>query len=411
LEPFFDDFRDSVPDAIEIKKDEQGRLSDWLATIAELFKQADEDYSVFDIPDSDSRIRDTALSRVSRYLNETLSKEWQNYRLDDTAALNIDIAYEKEVVDDDVRHLLKFRVSEEDASGYLHYFHIRNRSKGFFWFFNFVMKLEFNPKMGYIGEAATICLLDEPGSYLHGSAQSKLCKKLRSISEASTVIYCTHSHHLLDPELIPLSSIKVADKDGLGNIDLVPIHQYRGKAKGRRLAFQPVIDALQIRPFLLDMSIKRVVITEGIVDFYAFEMFKPSSKIGVLPSTNADSIKYYISFMIAWGVEYRALWDNDLEGQRHHARATEAFGEAVAQDHFFLLPPKPPGSKKRILQNLFDGQDLKLIRSELGWTRNPGFDQTIEALFYSPDRAGILKKISARTKQNFNEVFSMMGLR
>jgi hypothetical protein len=409
---FFDDFHDAVPDEIEIKKDERGNLSDWLETIEDLFGQAGDGTSVFDLPGLDSRVRDSLLARVSRHLNETLSREWQSYQLDDSGVLSIDLAYDNEAADDGgIRHLLKFRVIETDANSDVHYFHIRNRSKGFFWFFNFVMKLEFNPKMSNSGEGTTICLLDEPGSYLHGSAQSKLSKKLRSISESSTVIYCTHSHHLLDPASIPLSSIKVADKDGLGNIELVPIHQYKGKSPERRLAFQPVIEALQIRPFLLDMSVKRIVVTEGIVDFYALEMFKSSEKIGILPSVNADSIKFYISFLIAWSVDYRALWDNDPEGQKHYARAVEAFGEEVAKDRFFLLPLGASGSRKRILQNLFDGADLKLIRSELGLGRSPGFDQTIRSLFYSPDRANILKKVSAKTKQNFKEVFVMMGLR
>jgi hypothetical protein len=214
----------------------------------------------------------------------------------------------------------------------------------------------------------------------------------------------------LDPDAIPLSSIKVADKDRLGNIQLVPIYKYAGKSAEQRLAFQPVIEALQIRPFVLDMSVKQMVITEGIMDFHAFEMFKPSRTIGILPSVGADSIKFYVSFLIAWSVDFRALWDNDDEGQRHHARATEAFGEDIARERFFLLPLQSPRSKKRILQDLFDGEDLKLIRAELDWRRNPGFDQTIRSLFYSPDRTRILEKISAKTKQNFKEVFAMMGL-
>jgi hypothetical protein len=40
---------------------------------------------------------------------------------------------------------LKLDVVEKDASGEEHFFFVRDRSKGFYWFFNFVMKLERGP--------------------------------------------------------------------------------------------------------------------------------------------------------------------------------------------------------------------------------------------------------------------------
>lgn len=44
---FFDDFRDSVDERIEITKDEDGEVSSWLSIIEQLFKQTDQDFSVF----------------------------------------------------------------------------------------------------------------------------------------------------------------------------------------------------------------------------------------------------------------------------------------------------------------------------------------------------------------------------
>ncbi len=98
------------------------------------------------------------------------------------------------------------------------------------------MKLEFNPKV-VEDKAATVYLLDEPGSYLHASAQTKLCKKLQQLSASNRVIYCTHSHYLLDPEVIPLSAIKVSEKSGTGSIELIPIHRHQGSMTERRSAF------------------------------------------------------------------------------------------------------------------------------------------------------------------------------
>ena len=408
---YFDDFRDAVPDEIEITKDKNGTLSDWLGTIEEVFRRVDPELTVFDLPSDDPRIRDTKLARVSDHLNDTLSKEWQHYKLDDIGALSIDLAYDALPVEGGgTRHVLKFRIIDKDATGAKQFFHIRNRSKGFFWFFNFVMKLEFNPKASFESDENTVFLLDEPGSNLHGSPQTKLAKKLKSLSESSAVIYCTHSHNLLDPDSIPLKSVNIAEKDGLGRVSLIPIYKHRSTTAEQRMAFQPVIDALQIKPFLLDMSLKRILLTEGIVDYYAFEMFKPSVEIGALPSVNADSIRYYISLMIAWSVDFRALWDNDPEGQKHLQKATDVFGEEIATGRFFLLPLKTSSQKKRILQNLFNSEALNLIRSELGLAKNQAFDQTIRALYYSPNRTAILDKISDKTKDNFKQVFAELGM-
>lgn len=222
----------------------------------------------------EERQRKTVLSAIKRRLNETLTKEWQNFRLDNTDALQISIDFRAEKGSDGVpRNYLRLDVIEKDLNGNEHFFFISDRSKGFFWFFNFVMKLEFNPKVLPFSTEA-IYLLDEPGSYLHASAQSKLCKKLKQLSTNNTVIYCTHSHYLLDPDVIPLSSIRVAEKSSNGDVQLLSIHEHRGSMLEKRSAFQPVVDALQIKPFLLDFTNRFVILVEGICDFYAFEMFK-----------------------------------------------------------------------------------------------------------------------------------------
>lgn len=409
---FFDDFRDSVDERLEIAKDERGRVTSWLSIIEQLFIQTDPEFSVFKLPDLEERTRNTVLSKVNKHLNATLTKEWQTFRLDDTDALRIAIMYERvpgaESAD---RHFLKLDVIERDAEGDDYHFYIRDRSKGFFWFFNFVMKLEFNPKIvDAEQDRMAIYLLDEPGSYLHASAQSKLCAKLRTISRKNHVIYCTHSHYLLDPEIIPLSTIRVADKDGHGDVRLIPIYEHSGNILERRSAFQPVIDALQIKPFLLDLSYQSVIITEGIVDYYAFEMFKQGRKVNVLPSVGTDSIRYYVSLMIAWRVGYCALWDNDAEGRKALKKASDIFGDDVANDRFFTLPLKGPSAKNRVLQDLFDGDDLKMIRSELGMTGKAGFDQTIASLYYHEEKSNILANVSQKTRRNFDEVFSILPL-
>lgn len=441
---YFDDFRDSVDARIEITTNKAA--SDWLDIVEQLFNQTNGDYSVFNLSKLEERERKSVLAKVNRRLNETLTQEWQRFRLDEVDALRIEIEFEIEsvpvlktppppaqppaattpattpattlpkkepkqapTIEVVNRYFLKFSLIETDANGDEHYFFIRDRSKGFFWFFNFVMKLEFNPKV-FDPALNTIYLLDEPGSYLHASAQSKLCNKLRQLSEKNKVIYCTHSHYLLDPDIIPFSNIKVADKDEMGSVQLISINEHHGSILDRRSAFQPVLDALQIKPFLLDLTYNNVLITEGIHDYYALEMFKQSRDINILPSVGADSIPFYISLMIAWRVNYHALWDNDEAGRKAYEKAKAYFGDEIADTHFHLLPLPSAKTKNTILQDLFIGSDIHKIKGELGIPVNSSFQKMITALFYSPNKATVLGEVSKETYQNFGRLFEHIGI-
>jgi hypothetical protein len=409
---YFDDFRDKIAEKIEIpSKEDDESLTDWLAIIQQLFKQTDKTFSIFKLPQLEVRQRRTVLSKVQRHLNQTLTKEWQSFRLDDRDALKIAIEFDQDG-SNPVRNFLKLDVVETDSNGDEHFFFISDRSKGFYWFFNFVMKLEFNPKLVSSGgnDAHSIYLLDEPGSYLHAFAQRKLCLKLRQISDKNSVIYCTHSHYLLDPETIPISNVVIADKNGNGDITLTRMIDYHGSITDNRSALQPVLDALQIKPYALDLiSTQMTLIVEGIYDYYSLELFRGDRSISVLPSVGAGSIKFYISLMIAWQIKFRALWDSDAEGRKKHSEAAELFGSDIATRYFRLLP-SPQADGKRIMQNLFEGSDLVQIRKELKIAPDCSFERTIQALFYSPEKIRIVASIGADTKTNFELLFASLSL-
>lgn len=430
---YFDDFRDKIAERIEIPAEQPEAAGDWLEILEQLFERTDKSFSIYDLRKMEVRQRKTVLAKVQRNLNNTLTREWQSFRLDDRDALKINIEFAQETllqpragtvqsaaVQPDagstpqpgpaVRNYLKLEVVETDENGDEHFFFISDRSKGFYWFFNFVMKLEFNPKLA-LDIDHSIYLLDEPGSYLHAYAQRKLCTKLRQISEKNQVIYCTHSHYLLDPEIIPVTSITVADKDGAGNVTLARVVDFRGGPETiNRSAFQPVMDALQVKPYALDIvHTGTTVITEGIYDYFCLEMFRGKRRINVLPSVGADSIKFYISLMVAWQIDFRALWDNDPEGRRRQSQATEYFGPQIAERSLKLLPHDTPNGHW-IMQNLFDGADLSRFRTELGLAADCSFERTILVLFYSPRREALLAATTETTKENFDRLFEVLSI-
>jgi predicted ATP-dependent endonuclease of OLD family len=249
-----------------------------------------------------------------------------------------------------------------------------------------------------------IYLLDEPGSYLHEAAQGKLCKKLKSLSGKNAVIYCTHSHYLLDPETVPVSHVKIASKNKDMEVSLRSIYEYDDDddSAEKRNAFQPIYDALQIKPFKMDIGRgERAILTEGIYDFYCFDMLLDDYR--VVPGQNADSVNYYIALMIGWGVSFNAIWDNDEEGREAKSKSDQRFGDAIApKTHLLPLFGK---ARKTILQNLFKNGDLSKIRIELGIPANSGFKRTISTLYYDDKKQSILDKcISVETRDALKQV-------
>lgn len=401
---YFDDFRDSIRDEIEIKEGQ----GEWTDIIEELFKRTSSEYSIFKLKDLEDRRRKSIISKVQDNLNATLTKEWQNFRLDDKDALKIELEFDQRIDNNNTKCYLKLSVIEKDEDGLSHYFYIKDRSKGFYWFFNFVMKTEFNPKVVQESNYDTIYLLDEPGSYLHATAQAKLCKKLNSLSNENKVIYCTHSHYLLNPEIIPINSIRITEKNGDGSVKLNTIHEYNGLINKGRNAFQPILDALEIKPLPFDMGAEKILLTEGIYDYYALSMFKGNREYNILPCTGADSIKYYISLMIAWQKQYYALWDNDEKGNDGLKEATKYFGEMERKKSFRLLPQKGKSSKT-ILQDMIDGEDYKMIRQELNINGKSSFEKTMLGLYYSDKKIEIINKVSTETKSNFDKIFNTLN--
>jgi predicted ATP-dependent endonuclease of OLD family len=73
---------------------------------------------------------------------------------------------------------------------------LASRSKGFNWFFSFIVwfsKIQEDKDSGYI------LLLDEPGLNLHATAQEDLRRFIDDLSEDYQVIYTTHSPFMIDP--------------------------------------------------------------------------------------------------------------------------------------------------------------------------------------------------------------------
>lgn len=404
---YSDDFNDRP--AGEVDLSEEGNSSEWERIYSRVFNNAlnKSDFSIFSLYDIDNRRRKSILSDVSKYLSDNLTDAWSRFSNEKkkiTISFDID-----EVKDNDItKRILQINIIE-NVNGQERTFGISDRSKGFIWYYNFIMKIQFNPKQNI--KENTIFLLDEPGSYLHETAQNELCKKLVEISnDEGIVIYCTHSPQLLNPLYIPLNSINIVSKTK-SKVSCSSI----GNAKTNSLkttAFQPVFEALQIPEFKYIENDKKIVIVEGIYDKYALEMFSSvEDNVIYFASANAKSIRDNIQYFIAFNIAYMALWDNDGAGQTHYNNAKKEFGEFESKN-FYLLPDLHDKGKVR-MEEMFEKEDMDLINSVINLPLDSSYTITMGTLYYSKDREKILKiikeKISSKMKSSFSKVSSIIN--
>ena len=300
-----DDFIDRPPSVIRIPNTVPETLTGWLAVYDRVFQEATS-RTIFSVTEiDDPRVRKAIISDVTVLINKTLSKAWKTFLLSNQQSIDVTLELDEnkdpEIPDSDYELIVQIK---ENIGQRERFFDVVDRSKGFLWFFNFVMKLQFNPKI--VGQVKdTIHLLDEPGSYLHASAQEKLCNKLKEISEKNgKVLYCTHSHHLLNPDKIPHNNIHIVEKDSKKNISATPLPKVRTKIESNS-AYQPIHNALESSVYTFKNSTEKSLAVEGIYDKYSIEIFVNSDlKYNIIPGTSANSIVKNIQFLNGFGKDY-----------------------------------------------------------------------------------------------------------
>ena len=389
-----DDFTDRPESVINISEEDAG-MSEWEAIYDKVFRQTNSNYSLLNILEcEDERTRKTMLSKVTRFLSKSLTESWAKFS---PTAQKISVDLSVNIAE---RRLEVFIV--EDTKGEQSHFYITDRSKGFIWYYNFIMKIMFNPKQ--TGDSkGTIFLLDEPGSYLHESAQTELCSKLMDISKKEgVVIYCTHSPKLLNPDYVPLNNILIVEKEKNKRVSAVPLPEKKTTSKNRS-AMQPVYEALYIPEYETIGRNEKVICVEGIYDKYAIEYFYSlQDGLRLYPSTNADAIISNISSFIAYQKTYIALWDNDKEGDKSLGQAKRVFGPYEAQR--FIQLPKMNKSKMR-MEEMIEQADYTFLRKELALPEDASYATIISTLYFLSDekkRNRIISGVSEATKSNFS---------
>lgn len=183
----------SLPSRISIEKLQKNELNEnEYKTARALFELADiNTEEILNADNFEDFIAE--LEATEAIISEELFKYWQTNK-------NLQITFQIDKIEQTdqrnntriVEHILDVRVKSKGVS-----LPLRNRSKGFNWFFSFLVwfkKIQEDKNSNYV------LLLDEPGLNLHASAQADLLRFLEDLSDNYQIIYTTHSPFMIAPD-------------------------------------------------------------------------------------------------------------------------------------------------------------------------------------------------------------------
>ena len=407
---YFDDFIFQIPEKICFVKtgvaetDEVSNKNNkvWQLVVNDVLKSVDDRMSfqnhVVDVWETDRDAASNRLSQMEKALDEKITKRWGD--LFGKNKINFkEIKLDPEYTDGKL--YLSFKIRTESKKEFL----VRERSKGFKWFFSFLLFTEFRKKR----TRNILFLLDEPASNLHSSAQAKILEALHELSTDSLVIYSTHSHHLINPEWLIGAYICINENlsnevlegslnlEDQAKITAVKYYTYVGKGLGSDNVsyFQPILDRLDYQPSIVE-PIPDIVILEGKNDWYTLRYFeevilKRRSKANFYPGGGRDKLSDIIRLYLAWGKKFIVLLDGD-DGVKSQAQYIKEFGEFV-KDRIFTI--KDALNKAVAIEGLIGVMDQR---------------ELYDAIFEKGSYNECKKKSPKKIKENLNYALNQLQL-
>ena len=261
-------------------------------------------------------------------------------------------------------------ISIEDSDGL---YYISERSLGFRWFFVFSLVTRYAGLDK--GKPDVVFLFDEPASNLHAGAQSQLLGSLAKLSESSTIVYTTHSHHLINPVWLENTYVvrnkgfdfDTSISDYTARRTDITIERYRSFATNhpnQTRYFQPILDVLEYRPSQLEM-VPDVVLVEGKNDYYTLAYMKQYfgqtfAETKFVPCNGAGSLDYIIRLYLGWAKNFIVFFDSDKGGEREKKRYRTALGSLV-DGRLCTLADFDEKLKGHALEQVFEQSDRDAI--------------------------------------------------
>lgn len=387
-----DQFPDKIDFPVEYFSNQDFILNEYPSIIEGMFVEAGYSLKSF-LDEIDDNTKNTQIAEVNRVTTNKLISEWTAMQigkteLDVDSMNNLQINLQQDRVD---AHSVNINILEKfiDESGISRTTSmlLSERSLGFRWFFNFSAKKAYGAR----GERKFIYLFDEPGSYLHNSAQTILLKAIRDLAKDHPVIFSTHSEFLLDPEIININNVRILEKNDR-QITLIPLSEI--SEKKTMGALSTLYNALRMKISVNSTLNQKVIVTEGITDFYFWKML--TRDLVILPGFGAGQNEYLISIAIGTSKKYVAFFDGDVAGEQAIQKYIRFFHEQE-KEHWKKYIDKD--SNEIELEQILSGQDRQRLIDATGMK---DLKKAITSMYFcsDSDREKYWGHIDDETKNN-----------
>lgn len=356
----------------------------------------------------DKKSLESVLLKMGANITETVFKNWNKIFKKSISNKEIIVTTDK---DENGYWFLQLRLKEGSDL-----FMITERSLGFRWFFAFLLLTQYR---GFRGTQPNnvLFLLDEPASNLHPSAQTQLLNSFNNLPRDCSIVYTTHSHHMINPEW--LEGTYVVKNEGLDYKDsendynsrktLITLHRYRefvSNFPNQTTYFQPILDVLDYCPSKLE-NVPDVLMMEGKNDFYIMKyicfVLGIESEINILPGSGAGSLTDVIRLYIGWGRNFLVVLDSDSAGISQKTKYEETFGKSVIEN-IFSLEDIDTKWNKICTENLFEDNEKieiqKLLYDKDTVYKKVHFNRSVQELYLKKQKFDLCMS----TRENFQKI-------
>jgi predicted ATP-dependent endonuclease of OLD family len=349
----------SLPSRISIEKLQKNVLDEnEYKTAKALFELADIDIKeIIQAASFENYIAE--LEATEAIISDELFKYWKTNT-------NLQITFQIDKIEDTdsrnntriIEHILDVRVKSKGVS-----LPLRNRSKGFNWFFSFLVwfkKIQEDASSNYI------LLLDEPGLNLHASAQSDLLKFLDDLSVNYQIIYSTHSPFMISPDKLDRVRTVLETNEGSVISDsiqekdpntLFPLQAALGYDIAQNLFVSK-------KNLLVEGVSDLIILTtiSGILESEKREFLRPD--ITIVPTGGLEKVATFISLLRGSKLEIACLLDSYTDPKGKEKLETLIRDRIIQKNKIRFFDEYLESHDKADLEDLFAKEDyLKLFNS------------------------------------------------
>lgn len=376
---------------------------------------------------TDARERKIQIKGITKRATDDFNQFWSQ-KISNATGGTDKYRFSIEVNDAEPKKII-FMIEGEDQTP----LYLEQKSMGFRWFSSFHLRLRALMKESDEYEYGendnnVIILIDEPGQNLHDTAQKDVKKILdETASKHIQIIYSTHNPNLIgdvNTNEIEYTRIRIVTNHPIQGTKVYNVSQFISRKDGGSLdALSPIRTAMGLNSAgsIFDKN-KFNVVVEGITDNYYLialrEILKKDNRIHFIPVCGVDNVKSLVGLLIGWGMDYKAVFDDDpRQGRKVYNDLKKFYFEEdddISHEHILKIKNcngiedifSKPDFRKLIFDKELSDDEKKLANSEL--VKNSGKELVARNFLEKAKKSSFDIKLDDASTKKSEEIFTWL---